>query len=59
MPGLDPGIHRTEALRSKKMDCRVKPGNDGGWINDRWSHLRGSLSVTVRGGRRKKVVAKA
>jgi hypothetical protein len=23
MPGLDPGIH----LR-KKMDCRVKPGND-------------------------------
>jgi hypothetical protein len=23
MPGLDPGIHP-----SKKMDCRVKPGND-------------------------------
>jgi hypothetical protein len=46
------------------MDCRVKPGNDGGWVSakDRWytlSHLRGSLSVTVRGGRRKKVVAKA
>jgi hypothetical protein len=39
------------------MDCRVKPGNDGGWVSD--CHLRGSLSVTVRGGRRKKVVAKA
>jgi len=24
MPGLDPGIHRF----SRKMDCRVKPGND-------------------------------
>ena len=24
MPGLDPGIH----LLSRKMDCRVKPGND-------------------------------
>jgi acyl-CoA thioester hydrolase len=24
MPGLDPGIH----LLEKKMDCRVKPGND-------------------------------
>ena len=46
------------------MDCRVKPGNDGGWVSakDRWyklSHLLGSFSVTVRGGRRKKVVAKA
>ena len=28
MPGLDQGIHR-ETLRSKRMDCRVKPGNDG------------------------------
>ena len=30
MPGLDPGIHRAsyEASFSKKMDCRVKPGND-------------------------------
>jgi hypothetical protein len=26
MPGLDPGIH----LLPKKMDCRVKPGNDKG-----------------------------
>jgi hypothetical protein len=25
MPGFDPGIHPS----SKKMDCRVKPGNDG------------------------------
>jgi len=30
MPGLDPGIH-TDVLRALKvrMDCRVKPGNDG------------------------------
>jgi hypothetical protein len=29
MPGLDPGIHHVsqEGL-SKRMDCRVKPGND-------------------------------
>jgi hypothetical protein len=33
MPGLDPGIHH---LR-KKMDCRVKPGNDDGEIS---SHRR-------------------
>jgi hypothetical protein len=26
MPGLDPGIHHLV----KKLDCRVKPGNDGG-----------------------------
>jgi hypothetical protein len=26
MPGLDPGIHHL----TKKMDCRVKPGNDDG-----------------------------
>jgi hypothetical protein len=25
MPWLDPGIHRL----GKKLDCRVKPGNDG------------------------------
>jgi hypothetical protein len=24
MPGLDPGIH----FFTKKMDCRVEPGND-------------------------------
>jgi hypothetical protein len=30
MPGLDPGIHQIFArLFSKKMDCRVEPGNDG------------------------------
>jgi len=33
MPGLDPGIHRKKALQSKRMDCRVKPGNDGGWVD--------------------------
>jgi hypothetical protein len=30
MPGLDPGIHQSSQDHfSKKMDCRVKPGNDG------------------------------
>jgi hypothetical protein len=30
MPGLDPGIHPSSPEDfSKKMDCRVKPGNDG------------------------------
>jgi hypothetical protein len=29
MPGLDPGIHpSSQEAVSKKMDCRVKPGND-------------------------------
>ena len=34
MPRLDPGIHRP----FEKMDCRVKPGNDG----------RGSQGVYAR-----------
>jgi len=30
MPGLDPGIHLlARKVLEKKMDCRVKPGNDG------------------------------
>jgi hypothetical protein len=35
MPGLDPGIHPvSQSVVSKKMDCRVKPGNDGlVWID--------------------------
>ena len=29
--GLDPGVHLLrKKLFAKKMDCRVKPGNDGG-----------------------------
>jgi hypothetical protein len=32
MPGLDPGIHqarmRAARILAKRMDCRVKPGND-------------------------------
>jgi hypothetical protein len=29
MPGLDPGIHHaSKNLLAKRMDCRVKPGND-------------------------------
>jgi hypothetical protein len=27
IPGLDPGIH---LLRKRKMDCRIKSGNDDG-----------------------------
>ena len=39
----DPGIHRKNVSFSG-MDCRVKPGNDSGWVsaNDRgcrkWQH---------------------
>jgi hypothetical protein len=29
MRGLDPRIHHNETF-SEMMDCRVKPGNDGG-----------------------------
>jgi hypothetical protein len=31
MAGLDPAIHQSsqKGVFSKKMDCRVKPGNDG------------------------------
>jgi hypothetical protein len=29
MPGLNPGIHQKRMVLKKKMDCRVKPGNDG------------------------------
>jgi hypothetical protein len=29
MPGLDPGIHpSSQEVLSKKVDCRIKPGND-------------------------------
>ena len=28
MPGLDPGIHRSSQDFSKRMDHRVKPGDD-------------------------------
>ncbi len=42
MPGLDPGIHRKNNFYSKVMDCRVKPGNDDGWVNvyEVWYKLR-------------------
>jgi hypothetical protein len=36
MPGstwLDPGIHARAGVRGGEMDCRVKPGNDGGGLN--------------------------
>jgi hypothetical protein len=28
MRGLDPRIHLLEKVLGKKMDCRVRPGND-------------------------------
>jgi hypothetical protein len=28
MRGLDPRIHHLRKSRFRKMDCRVKPGND-------------------------------
>jgi hypothetical protein len=28
MRGLDPRIHQKNQVDLKKMDCRVKPGND-------------------------------
>ena len=39
IPGLDPGIHLDFELLVSinvkfKMDCRVKPGNDGGVVLD-------------------------
>jgi hypothetical protein len=30
MAGLDPAIHHSSKEPCLKMDCRVKPGNDGG-----------------------------
>jgi hypothetical protein len=30
MPGLDPGIHPLLKRLARRMDCRVKPGNDEG-----------------------------
>src|SRR5260221_524751 len=37
MRGLDPRIHRKRSASFNEMDCRVKPGNDGGWsTNRRW-----------------------
>jgi hypothetical protein len=34
MPGLDPGIHADAANSwTCRLDCRVKPGNDGIFLN--------------------------
>jgi hypothetical protein len=33
MRRLDPRIHRKKSASFKPMDCRVKPGNDGGWVS--------------------------
>jgi hypothetical protein len=34
MRGLDPRIHRKKSASFKAMDCRVKLGNDSGWVGD-------------------------
>jgi hypothetical protein len=38
MAGLDPAIHQSpqRGAFSKKMDCRVKPGNDGLMTREAW-----------------------
>jgi hypothetical protein len=44
MPGLDPGIHpSSQEVLSKKMDCRVKPGND---VLSTFARPVGSIRVT-------------
>jgi len=54
MPGLDPGIHRKKALHAKAMDCRVEPGNDGGWVRAnggiapmKWPRIRSRRTTAV------------
>src|ERR1700736_4062755 len=40
MPGLDPGIHpSSQEVLSKRMDCRVKPGNDSSNLLRQIIHL--------------------
>jgi hypothetical protein len=34
MRGLEPRIHPSLQNPSKRMDCRVKPGNDAGNVRD-------------------------
>jgi hypothetical protein len=36
----DPRIHRKKAILSKRMDCRVKPGNDEEWDRSNESRRR-------------------
>jgi hypothetical protein len=38
----DPRIHQKKSASFKPMDCRVKPGNDGGWVSadSTWHNLR-------------------
>jgi hypothetical protein len=41
MRGLDPRIHQEKPSFVKAMDCRVKPGNDGGChVTDRWYYIK-------------------
>src|SRR6266545_8226299 len=42
--GLDPRVHRLRKnFFAKGMDCRVKPGNDGGWLGVSGRTVAGSL----------------
>jgi endonuclease YncB( thermonuclease family) len=45
MRGLDPRIHPLRKSLSKKMDCRVKPGNDGALV---YNNSNGVIKSMVR-----------
>jgi endonuclease YncB( thermonuclease family) len=45
MRGLDPRIHPLRKILPKKMDCRVKPGNDGAYSNS--VHDRSLLAAVL------------
>jgi hypothetical protein len=43
MPGRDPGMHQKSASRTR-MDCRVKRGNDNGWVS---ANDSGTISASL------------
>jgi hypothetical protein len=50
MPGLDPGIHPSSQQRfSKKMDHRVKPGDDESWFVIARSTCDEAIQLSWRG----------
>jgi hypothetical protein len=51
MRGLDPRIHLLRESLSKRMDCRVKPGNDGWYDPGSAAHRFASATrLTLRPG---------
>ena len=60
MPGLDPGIHQLRKSLAKKMDCRVKPGNDEwkGRRDDRLVSLDSDKAPRLRRQIRPKEISK-